>query len=133
MSINKTDAVKELMESKPNMTAPQIAKKLNIKIGYVYTLMSKIRNSKSKIKPISVADFIHSVTQGRGTVDNVNHPPHYKVGGIETIDFIEAKGLDYHLGNVIKYISRSDHKDNKLENLKKAQWYLNRAVDNLTK
>jgi hypothetical protein len=65
--------------------------------------------------------------------DKVNHPSHYKVGGIETIDFIEAKQLDYHLGNVVKYISRADHKDEKLENLKKAQWYLNRAVSNLEK
>jgi hypothetical protein len=65
--------------------------------------------------------------------DKVNSPSHYKVGGIETIDFIEAKKLDYHLGNVVKYISRADHKDEKLENLKKAQWYLNRAVSNLEK
>jgi len=65
--------------------------------------------------------------------DAVNSPSHYKVGGIETIDFIEAKQLDYHLGNVVKYISRADHKDDKLENLKKAQWYLNRVVANLSK
>ncbi len=44
--------------------------------------------------------------------DSVNHPAHYKVGGIETIDFIEAKGLNYNLGNVVKYITRSDHKGN---------------------
>lgn len=65
--------------------------------------------------------------------DNVNHPAHYKVGGIETIDFIEAKSLNYNLGNVVKYISRADHKDTKLDNLKKAQWYLNREVNNLSK
>jgi hypothetical protein len=63
--------------------------------------------------------------------DPVNSPEHYKVGGIETIDFIEAKGLGYNLGNVVKYISRADHKDDKLENLKKAQWYLNREVTKL--
>jgi len=62
------------------------------------------------------------------TVDNVNHPPHYKTGGIETIDFIEAKELGYHLGNVIKYVSRAKHKGNELEDLKKAQWYLERAI-----
>jgi hypothetical protein len=63
--------------------------------------------------------------------DTVNHPPHYKTGGIEVIDFIEAKSLSYHLGNVIKYIARADHKGDKLENLQKAQWYLNRAINNL--
>ena len=64
--------------------------------------------------------------------DNVNHPAHYKVGGIETIDFIDAKQLGYNLGNVIKYVSRADHKDNKVEDLKKAQWYLNREISKLT-
>ena len=63
--------------------------------------------------------------------DNVNHPAHYKVGGIETIDFIEAKGLSYHLGNVVKYIARADSKGNRKEDLLKAQWYLNREIAKL--
>jgi hypothetical protein len=67
------------------------------------------------------------------THDNVNHPSHYKTGGIETIDFIEAKSLSYNLGNVVKYITRADYKGNKIEDLKKAQWYLNREVSNLEK
>ena len=66
-------------------------------------------------------------------VDNVNHPPHYKVGGIETIDFIEAKNLSYHLGNVVKYIARADSKGNREEDLLKARWYLNREIAKLTK
>jgi hypothetical protein len=52
------------------------------------------------------------------------------VGGIETIDFIESKELGYNLGNVVKYITRSDHKGNKLQDLQKAQWYLNREIAN---
>lgn len=63
--------------------------------------------------------------------DSVNHPAHYKAGGIETIDFIEAKGLNYHLGNVVKYITRADHKGNRKEDLLKAQWYLNREIAGL--
>jgi len=62
--------------------------------------------------------------------DNVNSPDHYKVGGIETIDFIEAKRLNYNLGNVVKYITRADHKANRLEDLQKAQWYLSREIGN---
>jgi hypothetical protein len=65
--------------------------------------------------------------------DKVNSPAHYKTGGIETIDFIEAKSLSYSLGNVVKYITRADHKGNKLEDLKKAQWYLTREINNLSK
>ena len=63
--------------------------------------------------------------------DPVNHPAHYKVGGIETIDFIEAKKLGYNLGNVVKYITRSDYKANKLQDLRKAQWYLEREIYNV--
>jgi len=72
-------------------------------------------------------DVFKNPRQGE-TVDNVNHPPHYKVGGIETIDFIEAKELGYNLGNVIKYISRASHKHSYAEDLKKARWYLDREI-----
>ena len=65
--------------------------------------------------------------------DTVNHPPHYTAGGIETIDFIEAKQLNYHLGQVVKYITRAEHKNNSLEDLQKAQWYLNREIENRSK
>jgi hypothetical protein len=61
--------------------------------------------------------------------DMVNNPPHYKSGGIDTIDFIESKGLNYRLGNVVKYITRADHKGNRMEDLKKALWYLQREID----
>jgi hypothetical protein len=61
--------------------------------------------------------------------DPVNHPAHYKVGGIETIDFIEAKSLGYHLGNAVKYITRADHKGNRLQDLQKAKWYIDRAIE----
>jgi len=60
--------------------------------------------------------------------DAVNHPPHYKVGGIETIDFIEAKKLGYNLGNVVKYLTRADHKGNRKQDLEKAKWYLEREL-----
>lgn len=65
--------------------------------------------------------------------DMVNDPPHYKDGGIETIDFIEAKKLGFNLGNAIKYISRAGKKGDALEDLKKARWYLNREINNLMK
>jgi hypothetical protein len=60
--------------------------------------------------------------------DPVNHPAHYKVGGIETIDFIEAKKLNYNLGNVVKYLTRADHKGNRKQDLEKAKWYLEREL-----
>jgi len=62
--------------------------------------------------------------------DMVNHPEHYTDGGIETIDFIEAKKLPYHLGNSVKYISRAGKKnpEKTVEDLQKAIWYINRYI-----
>ena len=67
--------------------------------------------------------------------DSVNHPSHYTDGGIETIDFIEAKKLGYHLASVVKYISRAGKKDpdKTIEDLSKAVWYLNRYIGLLQK
>lgn len=61
--------------------------------------------------------------------DAVNHPSHYTRGKIEVIDFIEDQQLPYHLGNVIKYIARAGYKGDKLEDLKKARWYLDRYIN----
>ena len=69
------------------------------------------------------------VTMHEPKADPVNQPAHYKYGGIETIDFIEAKELGYNLGNVIKYITRADHKGNRKQDLEKALWYLKREID----
>jgi hypothetical protein len=62
----------------------------------------------------------------------VNHPPHYNVGKIEVIAAIEDWQLGFCLGNVVKYVARAEHKGNALEDLKKAQWYLNRHIQSLS-
>lgn len=87
-------------------------------------------NNDEEIVGVSGARYTFMDTSPR-VADLVNSPPHYKVGGIETIDFIEAKQLGYHLGNVVKYVSRADHKGNKKQDLEKAKWYLERAIETL--
>jgi len=64
--------------------------------------------------------------------DPVNHPDHYKIGGTEVLDIIEAWELPYHLGNVVKYIARAGRKnpDVYLEDLRKARFYLDRHIRN---
>lgn len=66
-------------------------------------------------------------------MSNIDHPSHYNQGSIEVIDYIEDKKLGFHLGNVVKYISRAGHKDpaKELEDLKKASWYLARYIEML--
>jgi hypothetical protein len=65
----------------------------------------------------------------------IDHPEHY--GGAddpyEAIKVVEAWGLGFHLGNVVKYVSRAGKKGDALEDLKKARWYLDRYINRLEK
>ena len=158
MKRNKIAQVRALLERNPRMKTADVMKALGTTKSYTYVLMSKARSSYQKEygetieermirlrdmarrqvisklpegvdtenKGKDIGALVHNVTAG---ADAVNHPSHYKVGGIETIDFIEAKKLGYNLGNVVKYITRADHKGNKLEDLRKAQWYLTREIE----
>lgn len=146
----KSQKLNNYLVENPSAKAGAVAKLFKVTVQSIYQRKAKLKSAAPKggWKLASVSTSKKSVfghqkpsTLAPNAVasmalyadDKVNSPSHYKVGGIETIDFIEAKQLGYHLGNVIKYISRADHKDDKLENLKKAQWYLNRAVANLEK
>lgn len=71
--------------------------------------------------------------RNKATIDNVNHPAHYNTGNIEVINYIKDKlsydeFTGYLTGNILKYISRYKHK-NGIEDLKKAQWYLNYLIN----
>lgn len=66
--------------------------------------------------------------------DNVNHPSHYTAGNIECIEAIKESMthrafMGYCKGNVIKYLWRYENKNNPLEDLKKARWYIERMID----
>ena len=68
--------------------------------------------------------------------DSVNHPAHYNYGNVEVIDYIrDCIGIqgEYYfcIGNCIKYISRAEYKNNKLQDLMKCKWYLTRAIEDL--
>jgi hypothetical protein len=67
------------------------------------------------------------------TVDVVNSPSHYKSGGIEAIEGIEASMgpeayAGYLKGNIMKYMWRYERKGKPIEDLKKARWYLDRLI-----
>jgi hypothetical protein len=141
----------KLLTKDPFMSVDEFTKKMKVNSkAYAYILRSKARALIPKADIEVAADnmvagdapptTITLPPQGEAQTvvipsflqaDEVNHPSHYTVGGIETIDFIEAKGLDYNLGNVVKYVSRADQKGNKLQDLEKARWYLERAISNL--
>jgi hypothetical protein len=132
----RTDAkrIRAYLKKNPKAVPRDVATALGVNIANVYyvrkTLKDKVVDlsaAGSPIKPKDVPQVTH-YEFGNSNVDFVNHPPHYTTGGIETIDFIEAKQLNYNLGNVVKYITRADHKGNRAEDLRKAKWYLEREI-----
>lgn len=56
--------------------------------------------------------------------ETVNHPDHYTAGGIEVLTVIHRYGLDFDLGNAVKYLLRADFKGNRLDDLRKARFYI---------
>lgn len=70
--------------------------------------------------------MIMEYTETQNTEEAVNHPQHYGGEGnpYETIEVIHAWGLGFNLGNAVKYISRAGKKDNYIQDLEKAIWYL---------
>lgn len=145
---NEAALVREYEKANPKAKPKDVAAALGISVQRVYQThnFDQKKKSRAKLKKRSALALkkatlaghrAHPVTgkllmQAAPAPDNVNHPAHYKVGGIETIDFIEAKQLNYNLGNVVKYITRADHKGNNIEDLQKARWYLNREIANHT-
>lgn len=137
--ISTASRIRNYISLYPEAKAEDIAAKFNTTKGNVYVVRSTLRKVGKKLitkKALPQTALTPTIVEKHFGVDidkahdPVNHPSHYKVGGIETIDFIEAKGLNYNLGNAIKYITRSDHKGNKLQDLEKALWYLNREIAN---
>ena len=60
---------------------------------------------------------------------NVEHPSHYNQGNFEVIDVINDWKLNFNLGNAIKYIARADYKNNAIEDLEKAMFYLQYEIN----
>lgn len=154
---NATSRIRAAIARNPDMPVKDIAKVAGTSAAYVYAVRhrdSKAFGEKNKAAILRKAypgDPVYAdsrLTLTTGAIehiakelgpdpvvemfdpipDPVNHPPHYKAGGIETIDFIEAKKLNYNLGNVVKYITRADLKGNRKQDLEKALWYLNREL-----
>lgn len=156
----KAAKIRSFIAANPNATARYIADQLGFPIQSVYNVKHKLRAAENKPKIVTLVGssaksimerlnpdipvYKDSVTNVTSTKlkeltiemiehpsDSVNNPAHYTDGGIETIDYIEAKGLGYHLGNAVKYISRAGKKGTNqgLEDLRKAQWYLARAIE----
>ncbi|CCI60076.1 phage protein [Staphylococcus equorum subsp. equorum Mu2] len=95
----------------------------------VKAINKNIEDSQKYIDEVKSNDV-----QQRKRNDTVNHPSHYNYGDIEVINFIEQvtqhynPNVAYHIGNAIKYLARSPHKNGK-EDVEKAKWYIERAFE----
>ena len=61
---------------------------------------------------------------------NDNGPSYYRRGDIQVWDFVRDQGLNFHLGNAIKYICRAGYKEDKIKDLTKAIHYLQNELEN---
>ena len=156
--VTKAAQVRNYVAKNPKAKPAEVAEAIGVGLQYVYTVLwnakkkagvkakkttltlPKIKKGMAEHKKIMDETIkgwkTLSITSSNTPVqiemfDPVDHPAHYKVGGIETIDFIEAKKLNYNIGNVVKYLTRADHKGNKMEDLRKAQWSLTREISAL--
>jgi hypothetical protein len=135
--MSKSQQIRDYAAAHPTAKAKEISAALGVANTYVHTVLwtSKRKPAPKKnyrVKLKNVAPHVPTqIEMFEPKVDPVNHPAHYKYGGIETIDFIEAKELGYNLGNVVKYITRADHKGNRKQDLEKALWYLTREINSI--
>ena len=137
--------VRQFIKTNAYTTPRKIAEILGCSVDTVYYAQSTMRKKAVKkakptqlTLPFAVAQkfttFGKPKIRLQGTVDRtpeadmVNSPPHYTAGGVETIDFIEAKNLNYNLGNAVKYITRAGLKGDRVEDLQKAKWYIEREI-----
>jgi len=150
--------VRNYVAKNPKAKPAEVAEAIGVGLQYVYTVLwnaKKKAGVKAKKTTLTLPKIKKGMAEHKKIMDEtikgwktlsitssntpmqiemfdpVDHPAHYKVGGIETIDFIEAKKLNYNIGNVVKYLTRADHKGNRMEDLRKAQWYLTREISAL--
>jgi hypothetical protein len=145
---SRASLMRQYYNGNPDATVKEVAKKFNTSYQVAYMakrgiphasnttrmkLLSVFTNNRPILNPeITIEEpqsVLDTINPECVKSDPVNHPAHYKVGGIETIDFIEAKKLNYNLGNAVKYVTRADHKGNRREDLEKARWYINREIE----
>jgi len=162
MATHKNSAAHKIrvyMKLNPKAKPMEIAKELGIKVHRVhatlwrdkkfgapkrrYTRKAKagawtpiaVVSSNTPFEP-RIMEMPITMEEPKIEVDMVNSPPHYKVGGIEVIDFIQAKLTTeefrgYLQGNVLKYSSRVGYKGDASEDLAKLVWYATKLQETL--
>jgi hypothetical protein len=151
-AMNRSDKIRALLAD--GLSTNEIAKRVKCTTALVYNVRSKqkaeilagkkkadkylakpTREEKALVRAqltegFALLDTLKSGGEDKSASDPIN-PDYYWDGNIETIDFIEAKDLNFRLANVVKYVSRAGKKPGamKITDLQKAAWYLQREID----
>jgi len=124
--------IRAYIAANPKATAKKIAEAIGCKVERVYAVQHNNRKKARTVKAEWRArKKVVSGFNGISASDLVNRPAHYTTGGIETINFIEAKlspeeFRGYLKGNVLKYSSRLGHKGDVKTDAGKLAWYSSR-------
>ena len=130
--VNKSEVIRKLHDE--GKTVKEIKARTKYSDGLVRLV---IRNYNKKLKKSKVIKAVTEMKQALDVIekksDPVNKPPHYTVGGIDFLDYAEAKGLteNAYLFNVVKYVSRAGKKlgADPVQDLQKAEFYLKREIE----
>lgn len=146
---SKSARIRRYILENPGTKSGDVAKKFGVDVQIVYNvryhmrklsgmMAEKFAKKTRAVAPTNTASVTISVPPTPELpiqmIDMVNSPPHYKHGGIETIDFIKAKLTKeeyrgYLKGNVLKYASRAGHKGSATEDAGKMAWYAQRLAE----
>ena len=141
--------VRAFLKTNPNAKPPEVAAATGVKVSVVYGVLWRDKHAgtpklktKTQAKKTEWSTYVPlpplepqiHITMEEPKVDMVNSPPHYKVGGIEVIDFIKAKLTPdefrgYLQGNILKYSSRVGYKGDASEDVGKLIWYANKLQE----
>ena len=151
--LSMSEKIRRYMAANPNAKPKEVATALEVKPALVYAVKYKRTNNVSpavpKAKPVDMDKVKKDVAQTTWSTltavtsdfsakpDMVNQPPHYTAGGIETIDFLQAKlsreeFIGYLKGNVLKYGSRLGKKGDTDIDAGKLSWYALKLRDVLS-
>lgn len=95
----------------------------------------KCNEVQNPVTTLTKEEYTMEVKEEVKENDMVNNPNHYggKNNIYEAIKVIEAWNCNFNIGNAVKYLSRAGKKDNIVQDLSKAIWYINREIENLNK
>lgn len=127
--VNKSALIRKLYDE--GKSIKEIKDKVKCSPALLAIVLRKHKKKTKQSKIIAAVKEMQQVIHAVNTkADTVNYPAHYTTGGVETLDFIEAKDLNYRLGNVVKYVVRAGKKHtDPVEDLKKARFYLDREIN----